>query len=175
MMESLISVDIEASGPIPGRYSMLSLGACLVDVPENDFYVEFQPVTDEIVPEAVAVSGLDIARLQSEGLAPAEAIRNLGSWVSRFERPVFVGFNASFDWAFVNHYFLEYGPDGRNPFGIGALDIKAYAMGRLNLSWDQTRSSRLATRLGQSNESTHHALEDARLQARLFRAIRSAR
>jgi hypothetical protein len=34
-----------------------------------------------------------------------------------------------FDWAFVNHYFVEYGPDGRNPFGIGALDIKAYAMG----------------------------------------------
>jgi ribonuclease T len=28
--EIYFSVDIEASGPIPGEYSMLSLGACLV-------------------------------------------------------------------------------------------------------------------------------------------------
>jgi ribonuclease T len=28
--ECLISVDVETSGPIPGDYSMLSLGACVV-------------------------------------------------------------------------------------------------------------------------------------------------
>jgi DNA polymerase III epsilon subunit-like protein len=173
MTETLISVDIEASGPIPGRYSMLSLGACPVENPADGFYVEIQPTSDEAVPEAIVVSGLDIARLRSEGVAPAEAMRRLSIWISRFDGPVFVGFNASFDWSFVNYYFVEYGPNGRNPFGIGALDIKAYAMGRLNTSWDETRSSRLAARLGEPDESTHHALEDARHQARLFRAIRS--
>jgi hypothetical protein len=32
-----VSVDIEASGPIPRRYSMLALGACLVDDPARTF------------------------------------------------------------------------------------------------------------------------------------------
>src|SRR6266436_4496570 len=36
--EAYISVDIEAAGPVPGEYSMLSLGACLVDSPEITFY-----------------------------------------------------------------------------------------------------------------------------------------
>jgi len=31
---TLISVDIEAAGPSPSDYAMLSLGACLVDDPE---------------------------------------------------------------------------------------------------------------------------------------------
>ena len=30
MPDTYISVDIEASGPVPGEYSMLSLGACVV-------------------------------------------------------------------------------------------------------------------------------------------------
>jgi len=44
MTETLISVDIEAAGLIPGRYSMLSIGACLVDDLGDSFYVELQPV-----------------------------------------------------------------------------------------------------------------------------------
>lgn len=173
MTETLISVDIEAAGPIPGRYSMLSVGACLIDDPEDGFYIEMQPVNEHAVPEALAVSGLDLGRLRAEGIEPREAMRRFHDWAARYERPVFVGFNASFDWQFVNHYFVMYGPVGHNPFGTGALDIKAYAMGRLRTSWDETRSSRLAERLGETKESTHHALEDARFQARLFRWIQS--
>ena len=40
---------------------------------------------------------------------------------------MFVGFNATFDWAFVNFYFHQY--LGENPFGIGGIDIKSYYMG----------------------------------------------
>ena len=40
---------------------------------------------------------------------------------------MFVGFNASFDWSFVNWYFHKF--VGTNPFGVAALDIKAYYMG----------------------------------------------
>ena len=35
--EILVSVDIEADGPIPGVYSMLSLGAARVDGAGKDF------------------------------------------------------------------------------------------------------------------------------------------
>ncbi len=174
MMETLISVDIEAAGPIPGRYSMLSIGACLIDNAEDNFYVELQPVNDEAVPEALSVSGFDMDDLRAHGITPPEAMRRFGEWAARYERPILVGFNASFDWAFVNHYFVEYGVGGRNPFGIGALDIKAYAMGRFRSTWDDTRSSRLAARLGQKIEGTHHALEDARAQAAIFRLIRDS-
>jgi ribonuclease T len=98
MMETLVSVDIEASGPIPGRYSMLSLGACLVEDPTDGLYLEFQPVSEEFVSEAVAVSGLDLAKLRSDGTPPAVGMARFAEWLARFERPVFVGFNASFDW-----------------------------------------------------------------------------
>jgi hypothetical protein len=36
----LVSVDVETSGPAPGRYSLLAIGACLVDNPGHSFYVE---------------------------------------------------------------------------------------------------------------------------------------
>lgn len=42
--EVFISVDIEASGPIPGEYSLLSIGACMVDNPDESFYAELKPV-----------------------------------------------------------------------------------------------------------------------------------
>jgi hypothetical protein len=43
--DTFISVDVEASGPIPGEFSMLSLGACLVGQPTTSFYVELKLIT----------------------------------------------------------------------------------------------------------------------------------
>ncbi len=80
-----ISVDIEADGPIPGEYSMLSLGAYAVNGPlastigDSDgqlgrtFYVELQPISSGFVPEALTVSGLDrerLARTRPSGVSP---------------------------------------------------------------------------------------------------------
>ncbi|MFG9942580.1 hypothetical protein ACG3RN_16135 [Pseudomonas aeruginosa] len=42
-------------------------------------------------------------------------------------RAVFVGFNASFDWSFVNHYFHYF--LGENPLVFAALDIKSMYFG----------------------------------------------
>lgn len=171
MTETLISVDIETSGPIPGTYSMLAVGACAVDTPDDGFYIELQPTSGNAVPEALAVAGFDLEQLQSDGAEPADGMRQFATWLSRYEKPVFVGFNAPFDWSFVNYYFLTFA-DG-NPFGISGIDIKAFAMGRLRCSWDETRSSRLAKRFGTEQQTAHQALADARQQAALFRAIRA--
>jgi len=38
-----IAVDVEASGPTPARYSILSLGACVVGDTQKRFYRELQP------------------------------------------------------------------------------------------------------------------------------------
>ena len=55
-IEAYISVDIEASGPVPGKYSMLSVGACLVEDPTKDFYCEIKPISSEYVEEALKVN-----------------------------------------------------------------------------------------------------------------------
>ena len=41
--ECFISVDIETAGPVPAKYAILSIGACLVEDPEQTFYVELMP------------------------------------------------------------------------------------------------------------------------------------
>src|SRR5258706_10792857 len=106
--EVYISVDIETAGPVPGEYSMVSLGACLVDNPTEQFYIELKPINDSFIPEALKVSGLSFEQLTATGINPAEAMSSFQNWVQRMidnQRAVFVGFNASFDWAFVNWYF----------------------------------------------------------------------
>jgi hypothetical protein len=45
--EILISVDIEADGPLVGVHSMLSLGAVNVADPSQSFYAELKPIADE--------------------------------------------------------------------------------------------------------------------------------
>ena len=168
--ERYISVDIEASGPIPGEYSMLSIGACLVGEPEQAIYLELKPDSPKHDPEAVEVTGFDLEALAITGLAPREAMQTLAAWISLVGRtdrkPVFVGLNAPFDWSFVNYYFHRY--LGENPFGFAALDIKAFYMGAFNLEWSQTKSSHMNANLLPRTFPTHNALDDARYQAELF-------
>jgi len=56
--EVYISVDIEASGPIPGEYSMLSLGACVVENPTKTFYIEFKPINKNFIERAMSINNL---------------------------------------------------------------------------------------------------------------------
>lgn len=173
--EVFISVDIEAAGPIPPDYSMLSLGCCLVGEPEKSFYVEFKPISENFIPEAMTVSGFELDSLRDTGTGPEEAMLSLEDWIaanSEGGKPIFVGFNAPFDWAFVNYYFLHFLK--RNPFGIGAVDIKAMYMGATGCSWDATRSSQLPVEK-QPEDEKHDALADARHQAKLFQYVRGLR
>ena len=96
------------------------------------------------------VHGLSRAYLEREGLEPDEAMKQLAGWVDEAcagRRPVFVGFNAPFDWMFVADYLWRFA--GRNPFGISALDLKSYFMGRERIGlWGETRRVNVDERLG---------------------------
>jgi DNA polymerase III epsilon subunit-like protein len=177
--EAFISVDVETDGPYPGDYSLVALGACAVDAPDKTFYRELRPISARWDPAALAVSGLSREALLAEGSDPAEAMGAFARWVGETageRRPVFVAFNATFDWMFVYWYLRKY--HGASPFGIAGLDIKAYAMGVLGSSWRLTAKGRLLAarpELRPSRRHSHHALDDAIEQADLFARLRRLR
>ena len=152
---------------------MLSLGACLVTHPAATFYVELQPTSLASDPAAMAVHGLSLETLQRSGLPPAEAIRRFDQWVGSAcpptARPVFVAYNAPFDWMFVQDAFIR--TLGRNPFGHAPLDIRAVYAGWTGRPWLDIRFEEASRRYLRSGRLTHHALEDAIAQAEIFRAL----
>jgi DNA polymerase III epsilon subunit-like protein len=165
-----VSVDVETAGPNPGQYSLLTIGACTIHKPQHSFYIELKPVNPNFVPEALAVSHLSMARLAEHGKEPVEAMRCFEAWLKEEtqgnRRPVFVAYNAPFDWMFVNDYFHRY--LGRNPFGHSALDIKAYFLGLSRMEWGETSMRDISMRYLGDRQLTHHALRDAMDQAEIF-------
>jgi ribonuclease T len=171
--EHYFSVDVETAGPAPSRYSLLSIGACLVSDPTVKFYVELQPVTDAYTDEAIEISRLDLARLRENGFPPQDAMKMFADWIAQHvpegTTPVFVAFNAPFDWMFVADYFHRY--LGHNPFGHKAIDIKAYFMGLHNLPMSRTGYEKITRHYDIQDSLPHNALEDALIQAQIFRAM----
>ena len=119
-----IVVDIEAAGPIPSNYAMLSVGAATLGTPPETIYIELQPDSMNYQPEALSISGLSMDDLSISGVPPEDAMQQLADWVHAVtpegRSPVFTAFNAPFDWMFVNAYFHRY--LSYNPFGHKALD-----------------------------------------------------
>ena len=135
----------------------------------KEFYQELKPLNGNFDPEALRVSSLSLNDLQTNGATPADTMSRFRDWVSdvcREKKAVFVGFNAVFDWSFVNWYFHEF--LGSNPFGHGAIDIKSYYMGLWRTTWNETRSSRLDANFQPHLQKTHNALDDAKAQAEIF-------
>ena len=152
---------------------MLALGACQAENPHESFYAELCPLPDaDVQAEALAACNLDVERLKREGSPSDHAMSSFRRWtmeVAGANTPIFVGFNAPFDWAFVNYYFHLH--DIENPFGFTALDIKALYMGHTGCTWGETRSSRMPPSLRPQPSSKHHALSDAKAQAHTFLRI----
>lgn len=171
--EAYISIDVEASGPSPSRYALLSIGACTLGKPRRTFYIELQPDSEAYTQEAMAVSQLSLDRLAVDGLPPKDAMQRFADWVKQSVppdiRPVFVAFNAPFDWMFLSDYFHRY--LGYNPFGHKALDIKAYFMGLHGVSWEETSFTGICSHYLGNRVLTHHALDDAITQAEVFQAM----
>ena len=167
--ETFISVDIEASGNVPGTYSMLALGASVVGKTDMHFYAELRPISDASIAAAMAVVARTLEDFRQSGRDPLDVMSEFRAWVrgvSGSGKPVFVGFNAAFDWAFVNWYFETFRTE--SPFGVAALDIKSFYMGMSGCKWEETRSSRLPDKYRGKAPHTHNALSDAVEQAGIF-------
>jgi len=179
-----ISADIEADGPIPGRYSMLAFGLAVAgrydgetfaarDPAAVTFYRELKPISDEFDLAALKVSGLDRALLTREGADPTAAMHEAAAWVraqAAGARPVMVGYPVVFDWMFIHWYFMRF--VGESPFGFsGALDMKTMYQQKARVTLDLAGRRDLPPELASSRRHTHNALDDAIEQAEIFNRL----
>lgn len=121
-----ISVDVEADGPCPGLYSMIALGAVVVEPTlKHTFKALLRPISNQFRSEALAVSGF--TREQTMEFPSAkEGMDAFASWLMEIAhkfngKPMFCSDNNGFDWQFCNYYFHSFCAD--NPFGHSSMNI----------------------------------------------------
>jgi hypothetical protein len=181
------SVDVEADGPIPGPYSMLSIGVVVagwfdgqrfrradVDDPGNRMYAELKPISDQFDIESLAVSGLDRDRLLDSAEDPALAMTRIARWVRKLSgqaRPVFAAWPLGFDWLFTYWYFVRFAESG-SPFGHSMhIDMKTLYSARSGAPIHLSIKRNMPPAILGDRPHTHHALDDAVEQAVLFANI----
>ncbi|MCG5216884.1 3'-5' exoribonuclease domain-containing protein [Streptosporangium soli] len=182
--ETYISVDIEADGPIPGPYSMVSLGMTVagrmrgrhfdpIDPESRTFYVEIRPISDAFVAEALAVSGLDRDLLLRDGRDPAEAMAECALWIKEVcgaSVPVLAAYPLSFDWMWIYWYFMNF--TGSSPFGHSrCIDIKTLYAAKAGVTIGWATKRQMPRNLAAQRPHTHNALDDAIEQAELLQNL----
>lgn len=149
-----IMVDIESDGPIPGDFSIISFGAVLVDHPLNKtFYGKLKPVSENFIPEALAVSG----HTREETLMfdePAAVMQQFAQWIKEVSpaKPTFISDNNGFDWMFICWYFHHF--TGSNPFGFSSQNLGSLFKGIVR---DYSKSFKYLRK----TSHTHHPVDDA--------------
>lgn len=149
-------VDIEANGPIPGDYSMTSLGAVIVDEMLNKtFKINIKPISAKCDPARIKFMD------DKNAVGAKEAMQKFKEWLNRnvSGTPILISDNNGFDWMFICWYFWHFLEE--NPMGFSSQSLSSLYKGLkkdLNLKIDSLRKRDL----------THDALEDALDNAEIF-------
>lgn len=157
-------VDVEADGPAPGIYSMVSIGAIVVEPELNKtFYGQLHPISDNWIPEALAVSG----HTREETLTfrdPKYVMIEFASWIKKHSngKNIFFSDNNGFDWQYTNYYFHRY--CGSNPFGFTSQNINSLYKGLVTNFYSSFKHLR-------KTSHTHHPVDDAKGNAEALLAI----
>jgi DNA polymerase III alpha subunit (gram-positive type) len=150
-----IMVDVEADGPIPGDYSMISFGAVIVEPGlERTFYGRLKPISDRFIAEALAVCNVT----REECLAfedPTTVMEQFRDWLKTNckGRMLFISDNNGFDWQFINWYFHHF--LGKNPFGFSSTNLGSLYKGMQRDTFANFKHLR-------KTAHTHHPVDDAR-------------
>lgn len=159
-MIKYVSIDVEADGPCPGLYSMVSLGAVVVEPGlARTFYGEFAPLPGAFWnEEALAVS--KTSRYQHLSYPdPSITTERFCDWLkeesSRGATLRMVGDNPAFDWQFINYYLIRF--CGYNPLGWSARRIGDYFAGLQRNFNHQNRWKQYREYV-----HTHNPLDDAK-------------
>lgn len=158
-------VDIESDGPIPGDYSMICFGAVLVeDGLERTFYGKLKPISENWIPEALAVSGFS----REETLLfdePKQVMQDFADWIKANTKgqAVFISDNNGFDWMFICwyfHHFLQ-----KNPFGHSSQNLGSLYKGVVKDMFQNFKHLRVT-------KHTHNPVDDAKGNAEALLAIK---
>ena len=179
MKEIYVSIDVETNGPIPGPYSMLSLGA--VAFLENGTEYDRFSMNLELLPNATShpatmawwrTKPIAWEKSRENPLPPLHVMRRFRRFVNDLPgTPIFVADPVSFDWKFVDWYFLHF--CGETPFDHNkTIDIKSYALGRLGISYAELTDEIVPEEWALDGSLDHVAVEDAAYQGRMFFVIK---
>ncbi|MBC8044747.1 MAG: 3'-5' exoribonuclease [Rhizobacter sp.] len=152
---SYIMVDIESDGPIPGDFSMIELGAIIVDEAlDKTFYAKLKPISEAFVPAALAVS----THTREDTLTfdePLSVMQAFKAWIAEHSagRAVFISDNNGFDWMFVCWYFHHF--LGENPFGHSSYNLGSLYKGMVKDTYQDFKHLRKTLH-------THDPVDDAR-------------
>ncbi len=175
--EVYVSVDIEADGPIPGPYSMLSLGAVAYSgdgTKLGEFEVNLEtlpgasmhPKTKawwEQFPDAWQACRTNLR-------APALGMSQFVDWLEGLPGvPIFVAWPATWDFMWVYWYLISF--TGKRPFSEHGIDIRSYAMGMRARDFRRAGKNYLPKRWFGDRAHTHVALDDANEQGQLFMSM----
>jgi len=174
MAEIFVSTDIEADGPIPGEFSMLSFGSAAFTADKK--LISTYSANLKTLPGA----GQDPETMKwwkkfpeswevcrKDQRSPEEVMPEYVQWLKSLPgEPVFVAYPAVFDFSYVYWYLIKFA--GESPFLYFALDIKSYAMAVLKKDFRTLTKSVMPQSWFDSREPTHVALEDALQQGALF-------
>lgn len=179
--ELYISVDIEASGPIPLEYSMLSLGAAAF-LKTGELIDTFEINLEELpsaqrYPDTMrwwATQPKAWEECRKNLIDPKTAMNRFDAWVHRVSSktgtvPIFVAYPSGFDFTFVYVYLMKF--VGHSRFSFSALDIKSYASAVMKKPFRQTVKKSFPKKWMSKKRHTHIAIDDAICQGEIFMNI----
>lgn len=195
------SIDIEASGPIPGPWWMCSIGICRTDDVSKGFSTKFHPLdipgmTEPDDPSAMRVvaAGIpevgwqdslgpeaNIEKLRKhfieEGRPPLEGLVLLRDWIlaeAKGDRAVVIGSPVTYDFLWIYWYWWRFMKE-MPVFGFSGLDLRSYFMGMHGVDFLGTGKERYLKHYPNSFAHTHDPLDDARQQGQIWQDMVKAR
>ncbi|ABK43782.1 conserved hypothetical protein [Magnetococcus marinus MC-1] len=174
MQEVYVSTDIEADGPIPGSYSMLSFGSAAY-LADKTLVGTFSANLETLPDAQEHPKTMDWWKSQPKAWAacrtnlqkPEKAMPEYVAWLKSLPgKPVFVAYPASYDFMFVYWYLVQF--TGECPFSHAALDIKTYTMAVTKQPFRQINKKTIPQQWFDPIPHTHIALDDAIGQGAMF-------
>ena len=181
MDEIYVSTDVEADGPIPGPYSMLSIGSAAYKA-DKTLVGTFSANLETLEGATTDPATMEWWQTQPEAWEacrrdledPVAAMARYTEWIGTLPgKPVFVAYPVTFDFMFVFWYLIRF--TGASPFGHAGVDIRSYAMGMQGRPWRQSGKMHMPPEWFDPLPQTHKALDDALAQGALFCNILAVR
>lgn len=170
--KSLIVLDVETTGLLPGQDAILELAGCLLsdtDLEEKSFF-QSRVYTNKVITEgAHKTHGLTLDDVEN-----APALPEVVAAFAGFAPPgaILCGHNVSFDVGFLQ---AAYSTAGRvYPFDYHALDVWSLAffvLGARGVQLPSYSLTSLCSVFGIAREPHHGALQDARASAAILRHL----